>query len=342
MPRPLAMFLVLSSLAGATPQAFADAVEDFYRGKTLDLMVPSTPGSDYDIRARLVARYLTRYLPGHPNIITRNMSGGIQAANDLATVAPHDGTALELMFQGMATYQAMGGQGVGFDVRKFGWIGNMTDSPNLINSWYTTGIKTIQDAMQKQLVLAATGGVGTPSYIYPTIMNALVGTKFKLIMGYPGGPQADLAMEKGEVGGRGSNAWSTWKSLHPEWVADKKLNILVQVGLKRAVDLPDVPLMSDLAKNDADRQVLTFLSADMEISRGFVTTAGVPPERLAALRQAFSATMKDPSFLAEAAKPRMDVSPSSGEEAQKIADTIVDYPTDVVARAKTILAAPAK
>ncbi|HWG05994.1 MAG TPA: tripartite tricarboxylate transporter substrate-binding protein [Beijerinckiaceae bacterium] len=342
MSRRFAMLLALTLSSAVVSGALADPVEDFYRGKTLDLMVPSTPGSDYDIRARLVARYLTRHLPGHPNIITRNMSGGIQAANDLATVAPRDGTALELLFQGMATYQAMGGQGVGFDVRKFGWIGNMTDSPNLINSWYTTGIKTIQDAMEKELVLAATGGVGTPSYIYPTIMNALVGTKFRLIMGYPGGPQADLAMEKGEIGGRGSNAWATWKSLHPEWVADKKLNILVQVGLKRAADLPDVPLMSDLAKNDADRQVLTFLSADMEISRGFATTAGVPPQRLAALRQAFSATMKDPDFLAEVAKSQMDVSPSSGEEAQKLADSILDYPADVIDRAKTILAAPVK
>jgi tripartite-type tricarboxylate transporter receptor subunit TctC len=342
MSRRLAIFVTLALSSALASGVMADPVEDFYRGKTLDLMVPSTPGSDYDIRARLIARYLTRHLPGHPNILTRNVSGGVQTANDLASVAPRDGTALELMFQGMATYQAMGGQGVGFDVRKFGWLGNMTDSPNLINSWYTTGIKTIQDAMQKELVLAVTGGVGTPSYIYPTIMNALVGTKFKLIMGYPGGPQADLAMEKGEVGGRGSNAWATWKSLHSQWVADKKLNILVQVGVKRVADLPDVPLMSELAKNDADRQVLTFLSADMEISRGFVTTTGVPPEQLAALRQAFSATMKDPDFLAEVAKAKMDVSPSSGEEAQKVADSILDYPPDVIDRAKSILAAPMK
>jgi hypothetical protein len=149
-------------------------------------------------------------------------------------------------------------------------------------------------------------------------------------------------MEKGEVGGRGSNSWASWKSGHPEWIAERKIYILVQIGLKRAADLSDVPLMSELAKNDADRQVLTFISSDMGISRAFVTTPGVPPERLAALRQAFMEMMKDPDFLAEAAKTQMDISPSSGEEAQKVADSILDYPAIVVARAKALVEAPAK
>ena len=151
-------------------------------------------------------------------------------------------------------------------------------------------------------------------------MNALAGTKFKIVTGYPGGNDINLAMEKGEVGGRGSNSWASWKSGHPEWIADKKIYILVQIGLKRAADLADVPLMSELAKTDEDRQVLTFISSDMGISRAFVTTPGVPPERLAALRQAFMEMMKDPDFLAEAAKTQMDISPSSGEEAQKVAE----------------------
>ena len=173
-------------------------------------------------------------------------------------------------------------------------------------------------------------------------MNALAGTKFKIVIGYPGGNDINLAMEKGEVGGRGSNSWASWKSGHPEWIADKKINILVQIGLKRAADLADVPLMSELAKTDEDRQILTFISSDMGISRAFVTTPGVPPERLAALRKAFMETMKDPDFLAEAAKTKMDISPSSGEEAQKLADAILDYPANVVARAKAILNASAK
>jgi len=242
----------------------------------------------------------------------------------------------------MPSYQAMGGQAVEFDVRQFGWIGNTTDSPNVVNSWYTTGIKTIQDVMERELVVGVPGGTGTTSYYYPAAMNALAGTRFKIITGYPGGNDINLAMEKGEVGGRGSNSWASWKSGHPEWIADKKIYILVQIALKRAAELADVPLMSELAKTDEDRQVLTFISSDMGVSRAFVTAPGVPPERLAALRQAFMETMKNPDFLAEAAKMQMDISPSSGEEAQKVADSIVDYPATVVARAKALLDAPTK
>ena len=196
--------------------------------------------------------------------------------------------------------------------------------------------------MERELVVGAPG-TGTTSYTYPTAMNALAGTKFKIVTGYPGGNDVNLAMEKGEVGGRGANSWASLKSGHPEWIADKKIYILVQIGLKRAADLADVPLMSELAKTDEDRQVLTFISSDMGVSRALVTTPGVPPERLAALRQAFMAMMKDPEFLAEAATTQMDISPSSGEEAQKVADSIVDYPATVVARAKAlVMDAPTK
>jgi tripartite-type tricarboxylate transporter receptor subunit TctC len=344
MPRPtLTLFLAFMALVGVAATATADPVEDFYHGKTLDLIIPTSPGGDYDIRGRMLARFMGRYIPGNPNIVARNMPGGvgIVAANYMAKVAPRDGTVLHMIFQSMPAYQAMGGQGVEFDVRQFGWIGNTTDTPNVVNSWYTTGIKTIQDVMKRELVVGAPG-TGTSSYLYPAAMNALVGTKFKIVSGYPGGNDVNLAMEKGEVGGRGSNSWASWKSGHPQWIADKKIYILVQIGLKRAPDLPDVPLMSELAKTDEDRQVLTFISADTGISRALVTTPDVPPERLAALRKAFMETMKDPDFLAEAAKTQMDISPSSGEEAQKVADSILDYPATVVARAKALLEAPTK
>jgi tripartite-type tricarboxylate transporter receptor subunit TctC len=340
MPRPyLALFLGFMALAGAATTAAADPVEDFYHGKTLDLIIPMSPGGDYDIRGRMIARFMGRYIPGHPNIVAQNMpaGGGIAAANHMANIAPRDGTVLHIIFQSMPSYQAMGGQAVEFDVRQFGWIGNTTDSPNVVNSWYTTGIKTIQDVMERELVVGVPGGTGTTSYYYPAAMNALAGTRFKIITGYPGGNDINLAMEKGEVGGRGSNSWASWKSGHPEWVADKKIYILVQIGLKRAADLPDVPLMSELAKTDEGRQILTFISSDMGISRALVTTPGVPPERLAALRQAFMEMLKDPDFLAEAATTQMDISPSSGEEAQKVADSMFDYPAAVLARAKALL-----
>jgi hypothetical protein len=192
--------------------------------------------------------------------------------------------------------------------------------------------------MERELVVGAPG-TATSSVYYPKVMNALIGTKFKIITGYPGGNPVNLAMERGEVGGRGSNSWASWKSTRPQWLAEKKIIILVQIGLKRHPDLPDVPLMSELAKNDNDRKIMEFMSADVALSRSVVTTPGVPLERVVALRRAFDATMKDPQFLAEAAKTKMDISPISGEEAQKIAAAIIDTPAPILARVKAIMEA---
>jgi tripartite-type tricarboxylate transporter receptor subunit TctC len=168
-------------------------------------------------------------------------------------------------------------------------------------------------------------------------MNGLIGTKFKLVTGYPGGNEVNLALERGEIDGRASNSWASWKSTHPDWVKEKKIIVLVQVGLKRAPDLPDVPLLYELAGNDMDRQVLTFLSADTAIARALVVSPDTPPERVAALRRAFDATMQDPEFLAEAEQAKLDIVSLSGEESQKIADSIVNTPPAVIARAKLLL-----
>jgi tripartite-type tricarboxylate transporter receptor subunit TctC len=256
--------------------------------------------------------------------------------NWLANVAPKDGTAIVAISQNMAVHQATGASGVKFDVRAFNWIGNTTDTPNVINSWHTTGIRTIEDVMQRDLVVGATG-TASGSYLYPFALNQLVGTKFKIVTGYPGGNDINLAMERGEVGGRGSNSWASWKSTRPQWLAEKKIFILVQVGVKRNAELPDVPTLQDLGKNDLDRQVLTFISADTAISRPLVTNAGVPRERVEALRRAFNATMKDPEFLAEAEKSKTDISPMTGEEAQKIAAATIDAPAEVRARAAALI-----
>ena len=334
--RLLAASLALSlvPLASAT----ADPVADFYRGKTLTMVVATSPGGDYDLRARLLARHMSRHLPGEPAIIARNMPGavGLQAANWLATLAARDGTVLHAIMQNMSQHQALGGGKVEFDTRKFFWIGNTTDSPNVVNSWHTTGIRTIQDVMERELVVGAPG-TATSSVYYPKAMNALVGTKFKIVSGYSGGNVVNLAMERGEVGGRGSNSWASWKSTKPHWLAEKKIFILVQIALKRHPELADVPLMTELARNEDDRKVLQFLSADTGITRAFVTAPDTPPERVAALRRAFDATMKDPQFLAEAEKAGMDISPATGEEAQKVAEEIADTEPAVLARAKAIL-----
>lgn len=318
--------------------AKADAVADFYRGKTMQMIIATSPGGDYDTRGRLLARHMGRLLPGEPTIIAQNMPGGvgIAAANHMAAAAPRDGTVLHMLMQNMPAHQAVGGQGVKFDTRKLIFLGTTTDTPNVINSWYTTGIKTIEDARQRELVVGA-AGTATPAAYYPAALNAMAGTKFKIVTGYPGGNDVNLAMEKGEVGGRGSNAWASWKSSRPQWLAENKIHILVQIGLKRHPDLPNVPLLYELASNDADREVLRFISADTAISRAAVTTPDTPTERVVALRKAFMDTMRDPQFLAEAEKMQVDISPLSGEESQAIADRIVAAPPDVIARAKLLL-----
>jgi tripartite-type tricarboxylate transporter receptor subunit TctC len=332
-----ALPLILAGMVAASPAA-ADTVADFYRGKTLNMVIGVSVGGDYDRRARLISRHMGKHIPGNPTIVANNMTGGggLVAANWLANVAPQDGTVMLMIAQNLPLVQAIGTAAAKFDVRKFSWLGNTTDTPNVINSWHTTGITNVQQVMERELVVAATG-VGSGSYYYPAALNVLAGTKFKIVSGYPGGNEANLAMERGEVGGRGSNSWASWKSTRPQWLADKKITMLVQIALKRNPELKDVPTMQELAKNATDAKVLTFLSADTAIARAVVTTPGVPAERVAALRKAFAATMKDPEFIAEATKMKMDLSIATGEEAQAIAASVVDTPPEVLARAKTIL-----
>jgi tripartite-type tricarboxylate transporter receptor subunit TctC len=328
---------VCALIVTAAVPAQADPVADFYRGKQLNLVIGTSAGNDYDFRGRLIARHMGRHIPGEPTIVPRNMpgAGGVNAANWLATIAPRDGTTLHMIMTNMMAAQAIGTHGVQFDTRKFRWVGNTTSTPNVTNSWYTSGVTKIEQTKTRELVLGAPAG--TAGVTYGTVMNALVGTKLKIVTGYPGGNEVNLAMERGEVEGRGSNSWASWKSTKPEWIAQKKIIILVQVGLKRDPDLADVPLLLELATNDLDRKVMTFLSAETALSRSLVTTADVPPERVEVLRRAFDATMKDPLFLAEADKAKMDISGMTGEESQGIADSIVNTEPEVITRAKVVL-----
>jgi tripartite-type tricarboxylate transporter receptor subunit TctC len=336
--RGLACAVTLAALSMIAPiAAAADPVADFYRGKQMQMVIPSTAGGDYDNRARLVSRHMGRHIPGEPNIVPRNMPGGagVTGANYIATVAPRDGTVLHALLQNMPLHQAVGGQGTEFDVLAFAWIGNTTATPNLISAWHTTGVTHITDVFNKELTVGAP--TGTSAAVYPRALNMLTATKFKIIAGYPGGNDVNFAMERGEVGGRGSNSWAAWKSTRPHWLAEKKIFHLVQIGLERHPELPDVPLMFELARSPQDREVLRFLSADVAISRAIVATPGIPPDRVAALRRAFEATMKDAAFLAEAAKSGMDISPTTGEAARKVAVEILGASDAVKKKAKEII-----
>jgi ABC-type phosphate/phosphonate transport system substrate-binding protein len=237
--------------------------------------------------------------------------------------------------QSLAVEQAMGDKQLDVDTTKFIYIGNPNADNNTTATWYTSGVKTIEDAKQKQVVMGATGG--STSSQYPKAMNALLGTRFKIVIGYPGGNDINLAMEKGEVDGRGSNAWGAWKATRPDWLRDKKINILVQIGLTKAPDLPDVPLLIDLARNDEDRALLKLLSASSTIGRPIFTAPGVPLERVKALRDAFDTMVKDPAFLAEAEREHFDINPVAGVEMQKIVAEIVATPRPIADRLLAII-----
>jgi tripartite-type tricarboxylate transporter receptor subunit TctC len=333
----LALVSAVACLGLAPPAQSQQAAEDFYRGRQMEMIIGYSPGGTYDLYARLVARFLGNYLPGKPTIVPRNMPGaGSRAAVKwVYSVGPKDGTILATADQSLSVEQAMGDKQLDIDTTRLVYVGNPNADNNTTATWYTSGVKTIAEAKTKTVVMGATGG--STSSQYPKAMNALIGTKFKIVLGYPGGNDINLAMEKGEVDGRGSNAWGSWKATRPDWLRDKKINILVQIGLTKAPDLPDVPLLIDLAGNEEDRAIFRLLSASSTIGRPVFTSPRVPADRVKVLREAFDRMVKDPVFLAEAEREHFDINPVSGEEMQKIVQDIVATPKRITDRLLQII-----
>lgn len=331
----------MSALAGcmaAGSAAYAQSVEDFYKGRKIDIVIGFTVGGGYDAYARLLGRHMGEHIPGKPALVPRNMTGAGSriAAAFIHGIAPKDGTAMGIADQSIPLEQALGDAGVKFDTRELNWIGNPNADNNVLATWHTSPVKTIEDAKKIEVTMGATG-FNTSSQ-YPTVLNAMAGTKFRLIFGYPGGNEINLAMERGEVAGRGSNAWASYKSTRPDWIKDNRINILVQIGLRKAPDLQNVPLLMDTASNDLDRAALRLLSAPTTIGRPFFAPPSVPADRVKALRAAFDATMKDVNFLADAKKLNLDIDPVSGDELQKIVSDIINSPADVKKRLADVLA----
>ncbi len=328
---------------GVSSPAAANDVADFYKGKQLTMLIGTSTGGDVDARARMVARYMGKHIPGQPSILPRNMPGavGVVAANWLYNVAPKDGTVIHAVMQGMPAFQAMGGQGVEFDAAKLQWLGNTVEGTNVVVMWHASKIGSIADARTRQVVMGAPGTANNCVF-YPLLLNALVGTHFKVITGYPGGNDVNLAMERGEVEGRGCGTWTGWLSTKPDWVEGKKIVVLAQGALKRSADLPTVPTLIELVESDFEKSVMRFMSSDGAYSRAYATNPGLPAARLMALRRAFDATMQDAEFLSEAKKTDRELSPSTGEEVQKVVEALIATPKDVLAHAKTILDQGAK
>lgn len=317
------------------------SAEDYYKGKTIRIIAGSEAGGMYDTFARVVARHLGEHLPGKPTIVVADMPGasGVRATNYLYEVAPKDGTVLATFNKSMPFYQAMGEGGVRFKAQEFSWIGALSQTNDVVSVWHTTGVKTIDDAKKREIVMGALSFIGT-NWTYPVLLNALIGTKFKVVTGYPSGIAVDHAMEKGEVEGRGSNQWSAWKAIHPDWVREHKIVPLVQVGLRKEADLPNVPLLTELAQDEEQRRMFQFVSEAAVADGPLAGPPGIPGEALAALRGAFNAMVKDAIFRAEAEKISIDLGPLAGEEVARIAASIMGTPAATVDKVKSIIAPP--
>lgn len=335
---PAAAGAAMLAVALAAPQAQADTVADFYKGKSINLIISTGVGGGLDLNARVVARHWTRHIPGNPTFVPRNMpgAGSLRATSYLYNQAAKDGTSVGTMIPSFVLNQRLGGKGVDYDSTKFHWIGSSNTSNSTLYIWHTHGIKTMADATKKEVVMGATGA-GSYTVLYPVILNNLLGTKFKVIMGYRSATQVNMAMERGEVQGRAGNNFNSLLARDAQWVKDKKLDILVQIGAKRDPDFKDVPLLTDFAKDKASREVLQIFSDEVELGRPFLTTPGVPAERVAALRASFDATMKDAKLLEDAKKSGLDIMPTTGPELQRLVGGIINASDDLVNRVKAAL-----
>jgi tripartite-type tricarboxylate transporter receptor subunit TctC len=319
--------------------AAADPIADFYKGKQIKFIVRTTVGGDYDQYSRLFARFLGKHIPGDPSIIVLNMpgGGGITAANYMAHIAPHDGTVIGIVSQGLAVDQALAmSPQLKADLREFGWIANVVYSNQLLVVWHTSPTKTIEDAKKRETTIGTTGA-GSASVQYPAFYNNVLGTKFKIVFGYPGGQTIDLAMERGEVEGRGTNPYSGWMASKPTWIPQKLIIPLIQAGLEKEPDLPDVPLILDQPVRAQDKPLLEFMARGSTVGRPLATTPGVPPERLAALRAAFDATVKDPDFIEAAKHEHLDIRPMPAARLEEIIISLLNSPADVRKRMKVAL-----
>jgi tripartite-type tricarboxylate transporter receptor subunit TctC len=327
----------LAALVASAAPAAAQA--DFYKGKTVEVIISTGAGGGLDANGRIVARHLGNHIPGNPTVVAKNMPGAghIRAANYVFNQAPKDGTTIGTFIPIFVMAQVLErSKSIQFNPANFQWLVSTSSSNSTVYVWHTTGVKSLEDAMQRQVLMGGTG-VGSYNVIYPTVLNSVVGTRFRLVMGYASTTEIAIAMERGEVQGRAGNNFNSLTSEHADWLKAGKINLLAQVGLERDREFPDVPLVTEFAKTDEARQILQFFSTDIVIGRPFVTSPGVPAERVALLRQAFDRLLKDPAFLDDSKKAGIDISPVAGTAIQKIVTEFMNTPANIVVKAKAAM-----
>ena len=318
----------------ANAAAAADAISDFYRGRVITLLVGFPPGGGYDLYARVFAPYFTRHIPGNPTIVIKSMLGGsgVTAAGYMTSITPQDGTTLGTFLDALTLGKVLGGPG-DFDPVKLTWIGRIVSTATVSVVWHTSPVQTIEEAKHREILMAGTVASNTSNFI-PVALNDLIGTKIKVIKGYRGSPDQALAMMRGETDAIGGMAWEAIQTNHPDWLNEKKIRVLYAQGAHRIADLPDAPGLLDLAVDEKSRQILGLLGSGPDIGRTIIAEPGIPPERAAALRQAFQATMQDPDFVADIKQRNLTLEPLGGTELQKMVEAVVATPKELVDQAR--------
>lgn len=326
-------------LAIAVPsRGRAQAPAEFFKGKTIEVLIGTSTGGGYDAYTRILSRHMGRHVPGNPVLVPKNMAGGggIRLANYLYNAALRDGLTFGTYNRGITYEPLLGNKSAQFDPTRFHWIGSTNDEVSICVAWHTAGVERYQQVLERELLVGASG-VGADTYQFPKLVNGVLGTKFKVVTGYPGGNDIDLAMERQEVQGRCSWSWSSAKATHPSWLPEKKFNILFQMGLSKHPELPDVPLIMDLARSDEDRAIFKLMFSRQVMAWPFFLPPGVPHDRVDALRAAFTATMHDKEFLADAAKAKFEIRSVTGSHIQTLVQEIYQTPAETVRKTMDLL-----
>lgn len=325
------MLALVTTSCIAFQSACAEPVEDFYKGRSVEVIISGGTGSTYDLGTRLITRYMSRYIAGDPKFVPKLMQGGghLIAANYMYNVAPKDGSSIASVGETVPMAPLLTPQQAKFDASKYLWIGNSQITNNTLITWHTSNIKTLEDA-KKRTVTTGSTGAGSPSAQVPTMLNNILGTKFKVISGYTS-PNIELAMERGELDARGSVTVGRLKSVRADWIRDGKVNLLFLAGLKQDPAFPNVPLLHTFARNQAERLIFRFISSSAMFGRSLLAPPDVPSDRIAALRQAFDRTMIDKEFLAEAEKMGYEVNVVGWADLQATAAEVAQTPKDVLA-----------
>ena len=324
----------LCALLGLQLPAKADGLEDFYKGKDMAFNVGFDVGGGYDLYARVLSRHFGRHMPGKPGVVVQNMpgAGGIRAANYIYNLAPRDGSVIGMIDQSLPLQQLLEPESMKTDVTKFNWVGRIASNSAILYAWHTAPVQNIQDAFSNELIISSSGG---NSRMMSNFVKKLLGMKFMIVTGYKGTNESRLAMQRGEVHAL-TQPWSALRAENAEWLQEKKVKLLMQVGVDAHPDLPGLPTVVDLARNEDERKLLSFMASGSRIGRSILSPPNQPAERVAALRAAFMATMQDEAFMAEITKLALDLDPISGEELQKSVIETASLDPGLIAKARKL------